>query len=945
MDRVRAALHDVLGDDVEWERVQRAVVRESVAPGTVVRAVGDVTHDVLVVEQGLFEIESPGEPPRWAMAGAMIGLAGALLGAPSTVRITAIRHARLARLPVVALWGDDSGATGTFAIAQLTRLTQLARGDASAGDGLLTVPPDPLVIAAIVEGLDAEREATIAELLQGAATTLERGKVVRVGRVPDEWTGDLADELAAHEDGGGTVLYIIGADAGSRGAAVTAHADRVLLIQPMLTSAEESPARTVACDGSPRRHTEVVYVSAGVQSTAESTRRMRAPSHIRRTHLLPELSAARIELLLTELRRGAREHETLRHFEVFSQLTAPELAWIQRQLRWERVDGGSLLVQQGHAADALWLLRTGRLEVFRASNARQHHLASLGPGSVVGEAAVLAGSAHTESVRALRDSTVARLDRETVMSLMKRSIGFARVMARVVARESTTRSFGESDPGVHRGRTLALVPLIAADRARQFAGTLASAMIAAGSDTTVVDTERLDQALGASASRTRRGDVGDSEIIAWLSRLEEQHETVLLVCGTEVDSWMRRAVRQSDALLFIADAKDSPAVRPVEAALLSDSSGAAAVAVPNEPQGTSGAFVGQRHLVLLQPAGIVEATGTGAWLVGRTAHKHHHVREGSQEDLARIARRLTGRAVALALSGAASRAPAHFGVVRAMQEHGLPIDTMSGSSSGAGVAALMAMGWPHDVALRHALSIIRNGVPTLRQFQPPITALTSGREANEVLQAVFGDRQLEDQLVPVIITAVDIRRHRLVLLTRGPIWKLLRASGSLPLLWPPVWHDDDLLVDGAILSYLPMDVFGGEADAGLTVASNLEVSSNKGGPAFERSLRYGSVLSGWRVISQRVFGTKSRPPRLVEILYHAMAIPSFQQQEALAQLAARENVCVLTPQLGSYGLFGATAEIGKRLEEEAWAHANEVLREVAERWRGAGGAIGVRAQL
>jgi len=52
------------------------------------------------------------------------------------------------------------------------------------------------------------------------------------------------------------------------------------------------------------------------------------------------------------------------------------------------------------------------------------------------------------------------------------------------------------------------------------------------------------------------------------------------------------------------------------------------------------------------------------------------------------------------------------------------------------------MGCPVDVALAHALSIIRNGIPTLRQFQPPITALTSGKEADDVLQSVHGERQL-----------------------------------------------------------------------------------------------------------------------------------------------------------------------------------------------------------
>ena len=931
LERLRQTLQPVLGPDANWDRLRGQVAFETVAPGTILQAAGEVVRDTLLVECGVLEVETPGEPPRWAPPGAILSLATSLLEAPSASTITAVRHARVGRLPARALWELGEGIPSTTAGTAALRLSQLAQVQDS---GVSTLPPDPLVIACVLEGLDAEREAAVAELLEQAVARLGGAHAERMSATPADPAIAIADELASHEAGHKVLVYIIGADAGQRGAAVTAHADRVLLVQPILSSADPSPARNVACDGSPRRHTEVAYVASGAQSTSESTRRMRAPAHIRRAHHLAELSATRLELLLTELRQEAREHEALRHFEVFAELAPSELVWVQRHLHWERVDGGSLLVQQGHVADALWLLRAGKLEVLREANGSQRHLASLGPGSVVGEAAVLAGTPHTESVRAPRDSTVARLDRDVVTSLMERSVGFARVMARVVARESTSRSFGESDPGVHKGRTIAVIPLAPPERVRRFVSDLAAMMQGEGSDTTIVDTERLDSALGASASTTRRGDVGDAEIIAWLNRLEEQHETVVLVCGAEFDSWMRRAMRQGDAVLFVADATDAPAPRPVEVAIFGGMPGATGAHATGGGDAAP-SFAGERHLILLQPAGITEATGTAAWLAERREHKHHHVRAGSREDLARLARRLTGRAVALALSGAASRAPAHFGAVRAMIEHGLPIDIMSGSSSGAGVAALVAMGFPYDVALAHALSIISKGIPTLRQFQPPITALTSGAQAGEALKSVYGNRQLEDQLIPTIVTAVDIRRHRLVLLTRGPIWKLLRASGSLPLLWPPVWHDDDLLVDGAILNYLPMDVFGDEVASGLVIGSNLEISSKPGAPAFERSMRYGAVLSGWRVLGRRLIGRKHpRPPGVVEILYHAMAIPSFHQQAAMERLAERDNVCILTPPLGSFGLFGANAEIGRKLEREAWEYARGALGDVAARWKG-----------
>jgi predicted acylesterase/phospholipase RssA len=269
-----------------------------------------------------------------------------------------------------------------------------------------------------------------------------------------------------------------------------------------------------------------------------------------------------------------------------------------------------------------------------------------------------------------------------------------------------------------------------------------------------------------------------------------------------------------------------------------------------------------------------------------------------------------------------------------MDGHGLPVDIVSGSSSGAGIAALIAAGLRGDDALARALTIIKMGAPSLAQFQPPITALTSGAAPDRALQAVFGDRRLEDQLIPAVIVAVDIRRHRVVHLTRGPMWKLVRASGSLPLLWPPVWHEGDLLVDGGIISYLPVEVFGEQADGGIIIASNLDETAGRDAPAFEGALNYGTVMNGWRELARRMRGSRSaRPPAITDILFHTMGIPSFQQQEGLAALAERDNVCLLTPTLGSFGLFDVTTAVGRQLEAASHEHASNELGHVAAQWR------------
>ena len=836
---------------------------------------------------------------RWAGAGSIVGFAACLSGANSMVAVTAQRHSRLSRVPADALL--ELGENERASMASIARLAQLP------DVGLAATLPDPLIVTVLLENIDEALQHAITADLESAVRAMDGARMVRMSsRIASR---ELADELAMHETDARTIVYLVLDSDGALAADVVAHAECVVVFQASGVESAGSDAFAVACDGSPRRHTELVYVGGEPEAHTRATRRGGIVPHVDRFHFLPQPSPERLALLLMDLRHNAREYDALREFTVFAELSAPDLAWIQGTLRWQRVDGGSVLLRQGDEADQAWLVRAGRLEVVRKTTAGERHVSWLGPGAFVGEAALLTGGLRRTSVRAVRDSTVARLDKQTLDTLLHRSAGFSNAVARVLV----PRASGQADAAMRRARTLTIVPLIDEARVRAFVAELAAVCEEVGLDATVVDAERLNAALGADASNTRRGDVGDGEIIAWLDQLERHHDTVILVCDAAVDSWTRRAVRQSDHVLVVADATTTPELRPIEREL-SDVAGA-------------------RHLVLLQPQGISEATGTSRWLDPRPHHAHHHVRNGNVSDLARLARRLTGRAVAVAFSGASSRAPAHFGVVRAMVDHGLPIDIASGSSSGAGIAALVAIGMRADEGLAHALAIIKSGTPRLRQFQFPITALTSGAAANRSLQAVFGNKQLEDQLIPAVLMAVDIRRHRAVHLTRGPLWKLVRASGALPLLWPPVWHEGDLLVDGGIINYLPIEVFGDQADGGLIIASNLDETAGLGAPAFDGALEYGTVLNGWRALGRRIVRSRAaRPPGVVDILFHAMGIPSFQQQEGLASLAERDNVCILTPPLGSYGLFEVTTEVGRSLEAAAWEHARMELGRVAALW-------------
>jgi len=126
--------------------------------------------------------------------------------------------------------------------------------------------------------------------------------------------------------------------------------------------------------------------------------------------------------------------------------------------------------------------------------------------------------------------------------------------------------------------------------------------------------------------------------------------------------WSRLCLGQSDVVLLAASVGDDPSVGAVEARALAT--------------GTL-----RCELALLHPA---RPSATARWLKGRPVADHHHLRAGRPGDVARLARMITGTGCGLVLGGGGARGLAHMGVIRALEEAGVPIDVVGGTSIGNG---------------------------------------------------------------------------------------------------------------------------------------------------------------------------------------------------------------------------------------------------------------------
>lgn len=446
------------------------------------------------------------------------------------------------------------------------------------------------------------------------------------------------------------------------------------------------------------------------------------------------------------------------------------------RLTQERIARGERLIAEGSTADAMYLVRSGRFRVERGGV----DLAEIGPGSVIGEIAFFTGEARTADVIAARDSVVLRITQDDYLALCAENPPLARAISGELARRlANTSARVLPDPGRPPARTFCVLPAGHAPLPARFVPELAAA-VGTHHSVAVVTERSFHDALGAGA------DPSSAEALTWLDAQERQADIVLFVATPEAGPWSQAALRQADQVLFVAQAVQFAPPSQIEQAALS--------LVPEA----------QRRLVLLHPHRMQHAKGTGRWLDSRPVFLHHHVAlTGDGSDMARLGRFLAGRAVGLVLSGGGAFGVAHVGVWRAMEEAGLPIDIVGGTSVGSAMAGAIALGVPAtEIGPRVEKIFVRSGA--MRRVTVPRYAFLDHKVLDAALQEHYGSDPIEDLWLPCFAVAADLSSMRKRVIRRGPLWEAVRSSSAIPGILPAFFTADGaMLVDGGCIDNMP----------------------------------------------------------------------------------------------------------------------------------------------
>lgn len=251
--------------------------------------------------------------------------------------------------------------------------------------------------------------------------------------------------------------------------------------------------------------------------------------------------------------------------------------------------------------------------------------------------------------------------------------------------------------------------------------------------------------------------------------------------------------------------------------------------------------------------------------------------------------------IALALGGGAARGWAHIGVLRALDEAGIEIDMIAGTSIGALVGGCYLAG-KLDELEEFARSLTKRRIFGLLDLHLGGNGLLGGLKLTARMQEHLAGVTFSDLPKPFVCIAAEIRTGHEIWLSSGSLVNAMRASYSLPGVFEPVTCNRRVLVDGALVNPVPVSVCRAYEQP-LVVAVNLHYDLFGRAAVIKHSA---DDAGGTELVVDR--GPSEREARLGITGVMVEAFNIIQDRISRARMAGDPPDIALLPKLGHIGL-------------------------------------------
>jgi NTE family protein len=171
----------------------------------------------------------------------------------------------------------------------------------------------------------------------------------------------------------------------------------------------------------------------------------------------------------------------------------------------------------------------------------------------------------------------------------------------------------------------------------------------------------------------------------------------------------------------------------------------------------------------------------------------------------------------LVLSGGGTRGFAHLGVYKALREAGIEPDIIAGVSAGSIAGAFIADGQDPDETLR---ILAKHRLLDYLEFAIPKKSLVSMGGFEKTLKSHLKARTFEELKIPLIVFAVNMNKAELTRFDSGDLITAVKASSSIPVVFPPVKIEESYFLDGGIINNFPTEALAGKCKTIIGVNVN-----------------------------------------------------------------------------------------------------------------------------
>lgn len=291
--------------------------------------------------------------------------------------------------------------------------------------------------------------------------------------------------------------------------------------------------------------------------------------------------------------------------------------------------------------------------------------------------------------------------------------------------------------------------------------------------------------------------------------------------------------------------------------------------------------------------------------------------------------------IGLALGSGGARGIAHLGVLKAIEEYGLKIDYVSGSSMGAFVGAAYAAGSP--LSRLESIAVKTTWQFVVKMFIPSFSksGIVEGKRISEYLYEVIGVRTFNDLDIPLSIDTTDLETGEKITIIEGDLIQAVRASVAVPLILTPKIIDGKVLVDGGLVSPIPIQTvreMGAEFIIAVDVmASPVKCITEKGNGFVDRvkeSVKQSTLFQAIAKENDRHSLSNKAPEKLVgitNVLFQTISIGHTKVAEY--QILMEKPNILIKPDIKDFSSYDFHK--GKELIDNAYEKTIQLL----EQWR------------